>query len=210
MPTVLGRLRFGVALFLPIATVAVLSTSASAYGVANWQAAFSGNFNNTPQGSTGFWGWCEFAGGVSAGNEADCSASFYFFPSGSSGASNGVLISQRISGTAWDMEASAMPPPPGSGLPADDFFITAGTFTLTGPFVGSLIRSGSPPPPGCTVTGSTATCTISPLLEKAGIYMADTGIPAGAGHFSLAEVFEILGIPVPPGNHIDVQVTQIT
>ena len=35
------------------------SPAASAYGAANWQVAFSGNFNNTTGGggANGFWGW---------------------------------------------------------------------------------------------------------------------------------------------------------
>ncbi len=206
MRVIAGRLRFGVPLLLPILSVLVLSTSAAAYGQANWQAAFSGNFNHTPQGSAGFWGWCAFLGGVSSGDEADCSLSDYFSSGSGSGASGGNLIAERISGTAWDVEPGVHPPPP--PFPQDDFFITAGSVTLTGPSIGSVIRSGSPAPPGCTTTGSTATCTIA-ALESLGLYMPDTGIPAVSGHFSLAQVFEMFGIPVPPGIHVDLQVTQI-
>src|SRR5579864_8480809 len=130
----MGRsLRIGWALLLPIATIIVLSTSASASGQANWQTAFSGNFNHTPQGSAGFWGWCDFAGGVTAGTKADCEVTTYFSPGSGSGASAGNLIHESISGTAWDMEPSLSPPPP--SLPPNDFFITAGTVTLTGPSI---------------------------------------------------------------------------
>jgi hypothetical protein len=40
-------------------------------------------------------------------------------------------------------------------------------------------------------------------------YSPDTGIPAAAGHYSMAAIFEMLGIPIPPGVHTDIQVTQI-
>jgi hypothetical protein len=195
----------GAGLALTIGMAVAGAGTASAYGQANWQAAFSGNFNHTPNGSGGFWGWCAFSGGVSSGDEADCSLSQYFSTSGS-GASGGNLIAERISGTAWDVEPSFSPPPP--PFPQNDFFITAGSVTLTGPTIGSVIRSGAPAPPGCSATGSTATCTIA-ALEALGFYVPDTGIPAAAGHFSLAQVYKMFGIPIPAGTHVDFQVTQI-
>jgi hypothetical protein len=88
-----------------------------------------------------------------------------------------------------------------------DFYITAGTVKLTGPTVVKAIAAGFfPVGPGlCRLTGNTATCPI-PVLEFAGIYSPDTGVPAAAGHYSLVEV---LGSAVPPGQHIDIQVTQV-
>jgi hypothetical protein len=186
----------------------VVAAPAAAYGggPANWQVAFSGNFNHTPQGSSGFWGWCALAGGVSAGNSADCQATFYFSPGSGSGASAGNLIHESISGTSWDVELSTSPPPP--PLPQNDFFITDGTVTINGPTLGPIIRSGAPPPPGCSVRGSTVTCTIA-AAERIGLYMPDTGVPAAAGHFTLDQVADMFGIPVPPGTHINFQVNQL-
>jgi hypothetical protein len=200
------RRRFALAstLLLPIAMAIVLSISASAYGPANWQAAFSGNFNNATAGGggSGFWGWCEFAGGVLSGGDADCSTPFYFHPPGN--ASNGFLLNSRIHGSAWDTEATTFPSlAPG----VNDFFINAGTVTLTGPNIAKALAAGFVPP-GCTLGGSTLTCPI-PVLEAAGLFMPDTGIPAQAGHFSLQSIAEMVGFAVPPGTHIDIQVTQI-
>lgn len=210
----LARVRRSLALCLslglPLGMAVVLSTSASAYGAANWQTAFSGNFNNITGtgGSTGFWGWCEFAGGVSSGNNADCSFSQYFFSSGgANGAASFGPLTIKINGTAWDIESSTFPPLTLPPLP--DFFITDGTVTFTGPAVVKAVAAGFLPP-ACTVTGSTVTCSI-PVLEATTppLYAPDTGIPAAAGHYSLASIFELLGLTVPPGSHIDIQVTQI-
>jgi hypothetical protein len=194
----------GSGLALTIGLLVAAAGSASAYGKANWQVAFSGNFNNTSGGggSSGFWGWCDFAGGVQNGTDADCSVTNYFFSR--SGASTGFLVSERIHGTAWDMEPTQFNPPP---LPPLDFFITDGTVTLTGPTVLKAIAAGMVPP-DCTVSGSTATCSI-PVLEAAGIYGPDTGVPAAAGHYSLANILKMFGQKAPPGTHIDIQVTQI-
>lgn len=198
------RLTLGISLLLPIGMIFVLSTSATAYGPANWQAAFSGNFNSAMAGGggVGFWGWCEFAGGVRSGDDADCSTPFYLHPPGN--ASSGMLVMSRIHGSAWDTEPPTFPSlAPG----VNDFFITAGTVTLTGPTIGQALAAGFFPP-SCTVNGSTATCPI-PVLEAAGIFSPDTGIPAQAGHFSLSSLAEMLGFTVPPGTHINIQVTQI-
>jgi hypothetical protein len=87
---------------------------------------------------------------------------------------------------------------------AQDFFITAGTVTLSGPSIAQAVKAGViPTGPGlCTVAGSTATCPIW-VLEAAGIYGPDTGIPAAAGHYALR------GIAGSPGSHIMVQVISI-
>ncbi len=200
----------GLALVITLATAIVVAPRARAYGTSNWQVAFSGNFNNKSAGgnNTGFWGWCAFIG-VSSGAEADCQFTEYIF--NATGANSGALFTFKIKGTAWDMEPPLVPAPfplP-PGFPTKDFFITAGTVTLTGPTIAQIIASG-PPPPGseCTATGSTAMCPI-PVLEAVGLYSPDTGIPAGPGHFSLKSIFEFLGVPVPPGAHVDIQVTKV-
>lgn len=61
------------------------STRAHAYGPANWQATFSGTGVNPQFGGFGFWGWCDFAGGVSSGNSGDCQFSQYFHQPGGQG-----------------------------------------------------------------------------------------------------------------------------
>jgi hypothetical protein len=93
--------------------------------------------------------------------------------------------------------------------PAPDFFVNDGSITLTGSSVARLLGTGAAPPPGCTVSGGTVTCPI-PVLEVAGIYFPDTGIPAAPGHYSLEALADLFGVPVPPGTHINVQVTQLS
>jgi len=184
-------LTIGSAFAVTISTVILLSTSASAYGAANWQAAFSGNFNS-PGSSFGFWGWCDFVG-VTSGEDADCALSNYFF--GARGASTGFLVAERIQGSAWDVEACS----PGFCLAPDtqDFFITDGTVVLSGPNIAQMVKANFVPP-GCTVSGATATCPI-PVLEGLGFYTPDTGIPAAAGHYAFSA----------PGSHIMIQVIRI-
>jgi hypothetical protein len=189
----------GSALVATISMVALLSTSAGAYGPANWQTAFSGNFNTPGSGNSGFWGWCDFVGSTS-GTDADCSLANYFF--GATGASTGFLASERIHGSAWDEEPCS---PMFCLFPgAQDFFITAGTVTLSGPSIAQAVKAGMVPtgPGQCTVAGTVATCPIS-VLEPLGIYSPDTGIPAAAGHYALRGIFG------SPGSHVMVQVNSI-
>ena len=67
--------------FAAIVATAVLAASAapaSAYGKATWQAAMTGTFVYPGTGGGfGFWGWCDFAGGVTSGNSADCQIEEY-------------------------------------------------------------------------------------------------------------------------------------
>lgn len=161
--------------------LAVLSFTplAHAYGPANWQAAFSGTFVNPGSGNSGFWGWCDFAGGTgspaTSGSAADCEVSQYFGPS------HGFQVVVSIQGTAWDEETCTFRP----CLTTSDFFITAGAVTLAGPFAVQITSSGPPPPgSGCTVKGTTATCPI-PFLEAVGFYNPDTGVPTVSGHYNL-------------------------
>jgi hypothetical protein len=206
------RWRFVLAFVVPITTVLVLSASASAYGPSSWQAAFSGNCNNPdpsvcfatlPNGiqvpaTGGFWGWCEFGANTSptSGTDADCEAAFY--QRSPNPLANMPENHQSVRGTAWTEAPPIFGSPP-PGFPPTDFWITAGTATFTGPLV---VKTPSAPP-GCTVQGQTATCQISVLGPL------DTGIPTAPGHYSLAAVFKMLGISVPSGVHIDLQVTQI-
>jgi hypothetical protein len=199
--------------------VASFTAPAHAYGPAQWQAGFSGNFSNkVADMRAGFWGWCEFgqsAADGQSGTEADCQVTTYMF--NGVGASTGGLFHQSIHGTKWIMLPTTMGPPL-PGLPADDFFITDGTMTITGPLVVKIVTpSGIPPPPGCTLSGQSATCPI-PVWETIPpgctpgvncLYSSDTGIPAAPGHYSFANILEAIGIEVPPGTHVDIQVNQI-
>src|SRR5205823_4202440 len=70
---------------LAVAVVASSASPALAYGKANWQVAINGTatFPGTGTGF-GFGGWCEFAGGVTSGNDGDCEFAQYFHaPAGS-------------------------------------------------------------------------------------------------------------------------------
>ncbi len=95
---------------LIVALLGVLAAApAQAYGPANWQitAAATGTFPGTGLGF-GFWGWCDFAGGVSVGNAGDCQFAQYFHaPSGS-----GFTCEESLDFTNWDA--------------------TGGTFVVTG------------------------------------------------------------------------------
>jgi len=70
---------------LAVAVVASSASPALAYGKANWQVAINGTANFPSTGTAfGFWGWCEFAGGVTSGNDGDCQFAQYFHaPAGS-------------------------------------------------------------------------------------------------------------------------------
>ncbi len=180
-----------------------------AYGPAQWQVTFSGTFtNSTAHTTSGFWGWCDFAGSAAdgqSGTSADCQVATYFFAG--NGASAGSLIHQSIMGTAWSIRPSTMPPLP--GVPPDDFFITDGSMSVSGPFVVKFISQlPGPIPPGCTLIGQVATCPLS-FWESVGLYSPDTGVPAAPGHYSLANLLEAVGVEVPPGIEVNIQVAQL-
>jgi hypothetical protein len=180
-----------------------------AYGPAQWQVAFSGTSTNpAAHASNGFWGWCDFAASAAdgkSGSDADCQVATYFFAG--QGASAGSLLIQSIQGTAWSMQPSTFPPLP--GLPADNFFITDGTMTITGPLVVKFISQlPGPPPPGCTLVGQSATCPLA-FWESVHLYSPDTGVPAQAGHYSLSNLLEAVGVELPPSTHINIQVNQL-
>ena len=85
--------------FLAVGLIAAETTPVAAYGPANWQVTFAGTgtFPSTGVGF-GFWGWCEFAGGVTSGNSGDCQVAQYFHaPSGS-----GFTCQESLNITAWD------------------------------------------------------------------------------------------------------------
>jgi hypothetical protein len=94
---------------LAAAVVAASASPASAYGKANWQVTANGTGTFPGSGfGLGFWGWCDFAGGVTSGTSGDCEfAQYIHAPSGS-----GFTCHVSIDVTSWD----------GSG----------GTFVITG------------------------------------------------------------------------------
>jgi hypothetical protein len=91
------------------AMAAASASPALAYGKANWQVAINGTatFPGTG-GGFGFWGWCEFAGGVRSGNDGDCEFAQYIHgPAGS-----GFTCHLSLDVSSWDA--------------------TGGTFVITG------------------------------------------------------------------------------
>jgi hypothetical protein len=155
----------------------------NAYGKANWQTAFAGTFITPGQGSSGFWGWCDFGGGTgspaTSGTDSDCQVATYTHVPGNP---SNFQVHESISGTAWDEEPCTFPP----CLTTNDFFITAGTMTISGPTVVQALKAGvgGTLPPSCKISGSTVTCSLSDW-ELLGIYNPDTGVPTAAGHFNL-------------------------
>lgn len=205
-----AALAVGVAIALTLSFAIVAAPGARAYGAANWQAAFAGTITSPTSGNSGFWGWCDFAGGsgspASSGNEADCQVSAYFGPSH---ALQGV---DSIHGTAWDEELCTLQP----CLTADDFFITAGTMTFSGPAASGLIAIGGPQltGAGCTIAGNTVTCSLAiwsaipPGCSPGScLYNPDTGVPDVAGHYNENGLIPLF---VPGGvGELQIQVTQV-
>ncbi len=96
------------------AVVAVSAPGASAYGKANWQVTANGTGIVPGTGfGLGFWGWCDFAGGVTAGNAGDCQFAQYIHGA----AGSGFTCHLNVDITAWD----------GSG----GTFVITGTATVT-------------------------------------------------------------------------------
>jgi hypothetical protein len=91
--------RLLVLIAIGVGLLAATPMSAGAYGAgpANWQVGFAGTavLPGTGQ-SFGFWGWCEFSGGVAAGNSGDCQVSQYVHSPTFS-----VNCEQSINVTAW-------------------------------------------------------------------------------------------------------------
>jgi hypothetical protein len=144
---------------------AALSTSATpalGYGKATWQTALNGTFNFPGTGfSLGFWGWCDFAGGVTSGNDADCQiAEIMHAPAGS-----GWTCELSIDATSWNQSAESFPP----------FFVT---FHVTG--------SATVHPPNLTADEKAACVSFFTGGDGSTTFAGvDTFIPAAAGHYSI-------------------------
>ena len=75
---------------------ALAASPAQAYGPATWQVTFNGTGVQPGFGGFGFWGWCDFAGGLTAGGNADCQFAQYFHsPSG------GLTCEDSLDITSW-------------------------------------------------------------------------------------------------------------
>ncbi len=179
-----------------LSLVPALVPVSHAYGIAQFQVGFSGNCNNVSLcggGVSGFWGWCEFGGSTSAttGTDADCQITFYFF--NRTGTVSFGPITQSIRGTQWH------PAPGGATMltGAPDFFITAGTITVSGPVVFQHTGSGQP-----------VTFTVA-QAEAIGIFNPDTFIPLVPGHLSSSMCFGSSPPTSAPGCHFDQQLTVI-
>src|SRR5712692_1254813 len=129
---------------LAVVVVASSASPALAYGKANWQVAINGTAIFPSTGTAfGFWGWCEFAGGVTSGNDGDCQFAQYFHaPAG-----GGFTCEESLDITSWNASGGT--------------FVVSGTASvnpssLTGPcvslFPGSTnfsgVDSGIPAAPG--------------------------------------------------------------
>ena len=70
-------------------------------GPANWQIGFAGTATFPGSGfGFGFWGWCQFSGGVVSGNNGDCQVTQYLHAPAGSGVPS-VTCHQSIDVTSW-------------------------------------------------------------------------------------------------------------
>lgn len=99
-------LAVGISAIAVCAVVGASATPAFGYRKATWQATLTGTFNYPGTGdSFGFWGWCDFAGGITSGDDANCQISEY---------SHGMTIfgstpfncELSIDATSWDESGS--------------------------------------------------------------------------------------------------------
>jgi hypothetical protein len=89
------------------ATAAVSATPAHAYGKANWQVALTGTFTFPTTGfGFGFWGWCDFAGGVTSGSDADCEIAEYMHTPPGTTYPVPFTCELSVDATFWDQSAS--------------------------------------------------------------------------------------------------------
>lgn len=156
------------------ALVGISASSALAYGKATWQAALTGTFvfpaNVTGPGgvqSEGFWGWCDFAGGVTSGNDADCQLAEYVHGAGGTG----WTCELSIDGTSWDQSVQNFPFP---------------TFHMSG----SLVVHGHLTPAqqdACVAFFVYGDPTLS--YSRRTFTNVDTFIPAAPGHYDFGVGF---------------------
>jgi hypothetical protein len=150
------------------AVVAASAPGASAYGRANWQTTLHGTFNFPGTGfSFGFWGWCDFAGGVTSGSSADCQLEEYVHQT----AGSGWNCHLSIDATQWDQADT------GNG---NTFHIWGGAVVRPG----NLTQAQQDACVGFFVTGD-------PTASYSGTFLTDvdTFIPAAPGHYNFGVGF---------------------
>jgi hypothetical protein len=152
------------------AAAMVSATPALAYGKATWQAALTGTFTYPTTGTGfGFWGWCDFAGGVTSGDDADCQIAEYMH----SAAGTGWTCELSIDGTSWDQSIG--------------FFFPFATFHMTGSLVVHPANLTAGQKRDCidfftgAVDGSTSFTDV------------ETFIPAAPGHYDFRDVVALFG-----------------
>jgi hypothetical protein len=142
----------------------IAATSAFGYGKATWQTAFTGTFVFPSSGvGLGFWGWCDFAGGVTSGPDADCQVAEYL---------------HLPSGAGWTCQLSI----DGSWTQGPEIFDpTSITFHLTGGLVvhGHLTQAQADTCVGFFVFGDAIPYPSRSFTD------VDTFIPAAPGHYAI-------------------------
>jgi hypothetical protein len=143
----------------------VLTASpASAYGKANWQVTFASTATTPGNGGSGFWGWCDFAGGVSSGNSGDCQFAQYVHTPGASGFTCHVsadITSWTNAGPTFVATGNASATPAAVATPCLAFFPGSASFTN--------LDTGFPSAPGHYNLGS-------------------LGVPGAVGEFNITVV----------------------
>lgn len=105
--------RSAVGLMAAATVVLVGAGPAQAYGRATWQVTFNGTAVQPGVGGFGFWGWCDFAGGLTSGNSADCEYAQYLHAPGGN-----LTCHDSLDITSWAISRTN-----------DDFLVT-GTATI--------------------------------------------------------------------------------
>ena len=145
-------------------------------------------------GASGFWGWFAFGGsnGSAAvgttGNTADCQVESYFFTKTVGAPLNPFLFTVDATGWVIGTESSGVPP----GVRS--FFITSGTFAVSGP--GALILHQLF---GVPVEVPFATSLATTAAALAGT-PCNSGVAAFPGHVGFTG----------PGFEIQIQVTKVS
>jgi hypothetical protein len=161
--------RAAVTLFTAGALTTVLlgvftASPASAYGKANWQVTFAGTATTPGNGGFGFWGWCDFAGGVTSGNSGDCQFAQYVHAPGGSGFTCHVSVditSWTNAGPTFVASGDARATPAAVAAPCLAFFPGSASFTN--------LDTGFPSAPGHYNLGS-------------------LGVPGAVGEFNMTVV----------------------
>src|SRR5262249_29475789 len=126
-------------------------------------------YPGTELGGFGFWGWCDFAGGVRSGNDADCQISEYVHNVPFFGPSFNCELS--IDATSWDH----------SGLTVDG---ALPAFAVTG---SAVIH-----PANLTQEQKDACMELFAGAPGTSFQSANTFIPALAGHYSYPDFVRVV------------------